>query len=64
MMQRYFLLVDLARIFFLTFNIVLLHSYPITQSILNFVVLVLYDYNLIRYSLIVFLFIFYMSLNA
>ena len=48
-MQRYFLLVELARIFFITLNIVLLYKYPLTQSILNVIVLVIYDYNLIRY---------------
>ena len=49
-MQRYFLLVELARIFLITLNIVLLYKYPLTQSILNVIVLVIYDYNLIRYS--------------
>ena len=48
-MQRYFLLVELARIFFITFNIALLHKYPITQTILNAVTLLIYDYNLICY---------------
>ena len=42
-------MVELARIFFLTLNIVLLHSYPITQSTLNVFILVIYDYNLMRY---------------
>ena len=48
-MQRYFLLVELARIFFITLNIVLLHKYPITQSIFNLIVILIYDYNLICY---------------
>ena len=49
-MQRYFLLVELGRIFLITLNIVLLYKYPLTQSILNVIVLLIYDFNLIRYS--------------
>ena len=49
LMQRYFLLVELARIFSLTLNTVSLHNYPITQSILNVLIFLIYDYNLIRY---------------
>ena len=43
-------MLELYRIFFLTFNIVLLYKYPILQSLLNLMVLLIYDYNLIRYS--------------
>eukprot|EP00828_Plagiopyla_frontata_P007102 TRINITY_DN1326_c0_g1_i3.p1 TRINITY_DN1326_c0_g1~~TRINITY_DN1326_c0_g1_i3.p1 ORF type:complete len:398 (+),score=29.29 TRINITY_DN1326_c0_g1_i3:828-2021(+) len=47
--QRYFLLIELGRIFILTFNIVVFYRTPIVQSILNFMTLAIYDYFLAFY---------------
>ena len=43
------MLVELARIFLLTFDIVILYKFPILQSIINLFVLLIYDFNLVRY---------------